>query len=311
MNENPILDVHNPAHGLHWILTVLTISASCLHAATLSFESPVYSVGDLNAGGGTNTALPFPDTNQDGWSNAGGSRGTIAPESANGQAGSGQFLTVPTPSTAGANVTMIAARKGGITVAASNSISFDLRLGSGASQNTVGFVRQFNADGTYNQNANTGLQLGQLTATTLGVRRSGFGTTQTLFSTTASTGIVQMPSASVVAGNWYRVDVLISDVFEINPGELGHTVTMSLFDYANNTTLGSNSWNGSLGISFGGVSPQDSAGIMARVQRLNADDDLAGGLDNISFTVIPEPSSAVLSCLGLLGLASIRRRLPR
>src|SRR5690606_19956893 len=167
--------------------------------------------------------------------------------------------------------------------------------------NGVAFLNQLSGNGgTYHQNADTGMYFGQLGNGAFGVRRSNFGTAQVLFSTTGGAGIVTIPENALVAGNWYRVEVSITGLFEINPGELGRTVSMSIYDHANGTSWGTNTWEASHDVSFGGFNPEDTVGIIARVQRNNADDNLAGGLDNIRVTAVPEPSLALLAALGLI-----------
>ncbi len=283
----------------------------CLCAATLTFES--YETGDINSGGQTNTALAFAESNQDGWSDAGGSRGIIAPGSANGL--DGQFLTVPPPATAGNNITMIAARAEAPEITVANTVSFDVRFSAGGNAgatsmgNGVAFLNQLSGpDGSFNQVPDIGMYFGQLGNGAFGARGANFGSAEILFSTTGGEGIVTIPENALVAGNWYRVDVSITDLFEISPGELGRTVAMSVFDYDNGESWGTNTWNASHDVSFGGVNPEDTVGIVGRVQRNNADDNLAGGLDNINVTVVPEPSMALLVAAGLISFAASRRR---
>jgi hypothetical protein len=238
----------------------------------IDFEQPAYTEGGFNTGG--RNPADFT-TGQGGWSNASGSAGRISANTANGLVDNGQFLTLPAPSAPGNNVTMLSGRKGGIEYTGSNTISFDLRApNANDTQITVGYMKGF-PDNAY-ANANAGMQFGVFrvgsAASYFGIRRSGFGTLQ------------QIVTGPVTAGNWYRVEVTISGLFVINPGESGRTVTMSVFDYANNQTLASGSWNGSDAVSFGNLAPEDSAGIMARVQRANSNDNLAGALDNLRFT---------------------------
>lgn len=265
-----------------------------LNAATLDFES--YQAGNINTGGQPNTALAFPETNQDGWSHAAGSRGIVAPGSANGL--DGQFLTLPAPATPGNNITMIAARAEAPEVAVENTISFDMRFAAGGAAgattigNGVAFLNQLSgAEGTFNQTADTGMYFGQLGNGAFGIRQSNFGTARILFSTAGGAGIVAIPASALVAGNWYRVDVSISESLEASPGVTERTVTMSVFDYANAVSLGTNTLNAGDISDFGGFSPVDTVGIVARVQRNNVDDNLAGGLDNIRVRAVPDPSS--------------------
>jgi hypothetical protein len=278
------------------ICCAAAFAGSSLDAAILDFES--YQTGDINVGGQTNTALAFPVTNQDGWSNAGGSRGIIAAGTSNGL--DGQFLTLPAPATAGNNTTMIAARPEAPETSVTNTVSFDLRFSAGGNAgatsmgNGIAFLNQLSGnEGTFNQNADTGMYFGQLGNGAFGVRQANLGTAKILFSTSGGEGIVTIPGSALVAGNWYRVDVSITDLFEINPGEQGRTVTMSVYDYANATSLGTNTWNAPDTAGFGGFAPADALGIVARVQRNNADDNLAGGLDNVHVAAIPDPSTGV------------------
>ncbi len=297
--------------GLGLACYAIVFGGTCLNAAVLSFES--YQTGDINTGGQANSSLAFSDTNQDGWSNAAGSRGIIAPASGNGL--DGQFLTLPAPLTAGNNITMIAARVGAPDFTGTNTVGFDVRFAAGGTAvatsigNGVSFLNQLSGTGgTFNQNADTGMFFGQLGNSGFGVRSSSFGTSKLLFSTTGGEGIVTTPSGALLAGNWYRVEVSITGLFEINPGEMGRTVTMSVYDYANEVSWGSNSWNASDITGFGGFDPEDSVGVIARVQRNNADNNLAGGLDNISVTVVPEPSTALFAALGLAAFFFPRTR---
>ncbi len=277
---------------------LICCAAACagpgLNAAILNFES--YQTGDINIGGQANTGLQFPDTNQDGWSNAAGSRGIIEAASANGL--DGQFLTLPPPTTPGNNITMIAARPEAPEVDVTNTVSFDVRFSAGGGPsatsigNGVAFLNQLSgSEGTFSQNADTGMFFGQLGNGGFGLRQSNFGPSTILFSTTGGADTVTIPEGALVAGNWYRVDVSITDLLEINPGEMGRTVTMSVYDYANAASFGTNSWNVPDFAGFGGFSPGNTAGIVARVQRNNADDSLAGGLDNIRITAVPDPAS--------------------
>ncbi|RZA10025.1 MAG: hypothetical protein EOP02_35325, partial [Proteobacteria bacterium] len=270
-------------------------ASPCLSAAILTFEN--YQTGDINAGGGTNTGLTFPNTNQDGWSNAAGSRGIIAPGTLAGL--DGQFLTVPAPATAGNNITMIAAREGAHDLTGQNTVGFDLRFAAGGTAtatsigNGVAFLNQLSGnEGTFSQNADTGMYFGQLGNGGFGVRSANFGASQILFSTTGGAGIVTIPQDALAAGNWYRVNVSITELFEINPGEMGRTVSMSIFDYANQVSWGTNTWNASDTTGFGGFNPEDALGIVARVQRNNANDNLAGGLDNINITAYNRDTGA-------------------
>jgi hypothetical protein len=280
-------------------------------AAILNFET--YQTGDINVGGQVNTALGFPNTNQDGWSNAGGSRGIVSPGSLAGL--DGQFLTLPAPATAGNNTTMIAAREAAHETTGANTVSFDLRFAAGGSAsatsigNGVSFLNQLSgSEGTFSQNADTGMFFGQLGNGGFGVRASGLGTSQMLFSTTGGAGIVTIPQNALAAGNWYRVDVSITGLFEISPGQMGRTVAMSIYDYGNLVSWGTSTWNASATTDFGGFDPEDTIGVVARVQRNNANDNLSGGLDNIRVTVVPEPSSLLLAALGLLSASAFRRR---
>jgi hypothetical protein len=282
------------SRGLICCAAVLT--SQSLRAETLTFES--YQLGDINTGGQPNTALAFLETNQDGWSHAAGSRAIIAPGTANGT--DGQFLTLPAPATAGNNITMIAARAATPEVAVANTVSFDLRFAAGGAAgatsigNGVAFLNQLSgAEGTFSQTADTGMYFGQLGNGAFGVRRSNFGTAQILFSTAGGAGITTIPANALVAGNWYRVDVSITELFEINPGEQGRTVSMSVYDHANQVSLGTSTWNASDSIAFGGFAPTDTVGVVARVQRNNADDNLAGGIDNIRVAAVPDPSSGL------------------
>lgn len=265
-----------------------------LDAATVDFES--YQAGDINIGGQANTALAFPNTNQDGWSNAAGSRGIIAPGASNGL--DGQFLTLPAPATAGNNITMIAARQQAPEINIANIVSFDLRFAAGGTAvatsigTGVAFLNQLTgSEGTFHQNSDTGMFFGQLGNGAFGIRQSNFGTAKILFSTTGGAGIVTIPATSLVAGNWYRMDVSISELLEISPGVSGRTVTMSVYDYANAVSLGTNTLNAPDISDFGGFSPVNTVGVVARVQRNNANDNLSGALDNIRVTAVPAPSS--------------------
>ncbi len=280
--------------GLVCCAAVLT--GEGLRAETLDFES--YETGDINSGGQTNTSLAFPDTNQDGWSDAAGSRGIIASGSANGF--DGQFLTLPPPSTPGNNITMIAARVEAPEMATANTVTFDVRFSAGGNAgatsmgNGVAFLNQLSGpEGSFNQVPDTGMYFGQLGNGGFGARGANFGSAQILFSTAGGEGIVTIPENALVAGNWYRVEVSVTHLFEINPGELGRTVSMSVYDYANEVSWGTATWDASHDVGFGGVNPEDTVGIIGRVQRNNADDNLAGGLDNIRVTVVPEPSDGV------------------
>lgn len=306
----------NLSVGFTQALTKLVCSAAAfaapsLSAAVLTFDS--YQLGDINAGGGTNTALGFPITNQEGWSNAGGSRGVIGSGFVAGL--ESRFLTLPAPATAGNNTTMIAARSGDIEITGTTTVEFDMRFSAGGNATAtsigtgVAFLNQLSGTGgTFNQNADTGMYFGQLGNGGFGVRAANFGASQILFSTTTGPGVVPIPENALAAGSWYRVKVSITDVFEINLGELGRTVSMSIYDYANQVSWGTNTWNASASVGFGGFDPEDSMGIVARVQRNNASDSLAGGLDNIRITVVPEPSMALLAAFGLMSFASFRRR---
>lgn len=289
-------------------LAAFFLPAAAAQAQLVSFED--YTEGVVNST--ESQPVSFPGTNQGGWSNSTSTmHAAIAANSANGLAGSGQFMTIPTPSGSAASAyTMIAAKQTAIPVTGVTSISFDLRFVThdgaesvgGGTQNMAGFAQTF-PNGSEFSNANAGILFGQTGPTSFGYRVAGFGGTGSRLAPTFTDDGTRNTIPAPVVGNWYGITATIAPEFEGN-----RAVTLDLFDYASNTFWANHTFNVPMS-QLGSVALEDSEGVVVRLTRNLTNDDYAGAIDNLSATVIPEPSTYALM-IGIAGLtlAAIRRR---
>lgn len=288
-----------------------TLAACLLPAAAqaqlVTFED--YNEGVVNSTEGQ--PVSFPETNQGGWSNSTSSmHATIAPNSANGLAGSGQFMTIPTPPTPTSSYSMIAAKQTAIPATGVTSISFDMRFVThtdtenvgGGTQNMVGFAQTF-PNGDSFSNSDAGIMFGQTGPTSFGFRVAGFGGTGSRLAPSFTDDGVRAPIPDPVVGNWYGITATIAPEVEDN-----RAVTLELFDHASGTFWANHTFDVPLAY-FGSVAPEDSEGVFVRLTRDLSNDEFAGAVDNLDATVIPEPSTYALM-IGVAGLAfaAVRRR---
>lgn len=293
-------------HLLATAFAALLVPAS-VNATVVTFED--YNEGVVNSTEGQ--PVSFPETNQGGWSNSTSTmHGAIAPNSANGLSGSGQFMTIPTPPNPANAYTMIAAQRTPIAATGVTSITFDMRFVThtdtenvgGGTQNMVGFAQTF-PNGDSFSNSDAGIQFGQTGPTSFGFRVAGFGGTGGRLAPSYTDDGVRAPIPDPVVGNWYRITATIAPEVEGN-----RAVTLELFDHASGTFWANHTFDVPLSY-FGSVAPEDSEGIFVRLTRNLSNDEYAGAVDNLNFTVVPEPSTYALM-LGFIGLAfaAVRRR---
>jgi hypothetical protein len=271
--------------------TFMALAASVANAATITFESP-YTTGAIGATNGSITNAPF--TGQQGWSlSTSNGTGLIITTTTSGEYVGGQALSA---STTAADRTYIGGKLGIVNTAATNTITFDLRFQSNMVV-TAGFLGDGDTDGRFDQNLDTGMQFGVLN-NSVHVRNALFGTNTTL------TGI----TGGLSAGSWYRFNIIIGEVVGTN-----RSITMSVRDLTAGSTIDLNGASAGTDYSFSaavsafGVAPEDAVGGFVRVTQLNNGSDRSA-IDNLSFTAIPEPSTALLGALGLLALLRRRRR---
>lgn len=266
------------------ILPASLMMAGLSSAATITFETGQgYTAGSLGIVNGSITNAPFDG--QQGWSRSTSSgTGVIATTTNSGEYVGGQALT------SNSDLSTYIGGKLGIVDKSTgqNTISFDT---FGDNAVNIGFLGD-NGNNLFDQNLDTGMQFGANSGNVF-VRSPGFGTVLTPLS-----GL----TTGVIANNkWYRWNIAIGEVVSDN-----RSITISVRNLTDASSLNLNGANPGDDYTFSvastafGVAPEDAVGGFVR---------LTGGsnfIDNLSFTAIPEPSSALL--LGLAGLAAVSRR---
>lgn len=271
-------------------LTAVTFTAGIGNAATISFESGEgYSLGSIGTVNGSTTNAPF--TGQQGWSRStSGGTGSIIATTTSGEYTGGRAL-----SAGGSVTTYIGGKQGVVETTGSNTISFDAMYDGAL---TVGFLGN-DGDSLFDQavTQDTGIQFGGSPGATMSYRLPGFG----------AGGTIPGITGTLTGGVWYHHNITIGEILSGN-----RLITLSLRDLTNGTDLDLNGASAGNSISFSvtaaefGVAPEDAFGGFVRVSdaTANATDS---AIDNLSFTAIPEPSTALLGGFGLLALLRRRR----
>jgi hypothetical protein len=274
-----------PKSTLRLLLPALFLSAGLSNAASITFDS--VTLGSLGATNGGNTNAPFTGT--DGWSlSTSNGTGDIITTTNSGEYVGGRALSAGT-----GNVTYIGGKLGVIEAAVTNTISFDLRY-QGTTSVTAGFLGDGDSDGRFDQSLDTGMQFG-VNANSVYARDALFGSNTTL------TGLTGALSANI----WYRFNITIGEVVGSD-----RSITMSVRNLTAGSTLDLNGASAGTNYTFlasvsaFGVAPENAVGGFVRVTQEN--DTGSSAIDNLRFTAIPEPSTALAGLL--LGLGLLRRR---
>lgn len=266
------------------ILPASLLMAGLSSAATITFETGQgYTAGSLGVVNGGGTNAPFDG--QQGWSRStsNSSTGVIATTANSGEYAGGQALT------SGGNISYIGGKLGIVATTGSNTISFDT-FGNNAVN--IGYMGDANGDGLYSQTPDSGMQFGVAGGNAF-VRRAEFGTVLTPPGLT--TGVI-------ASDKWYRWNIAIGEVVS---GE--RSITMSVRNLTDGLALNltgaspGNDFTFSVTSAAFGVAPEDAVGGFVRLTGEN------NFIDNLSFTAIPEPSSALLGGIGVLLLLRRRR----
>lgn len=271
------------------LLATVSHAASVTLATTVTFESNQgYSIGNVQAS--TNGGLTgAPYNGQQGWSRSTATHpGLIVSTLSSGEYGGGMALSASSDGTAGK--TYIGGKLGGIAATGVNSITFDARGDTGI---TVGFLGD-NGNGLFDQYPDTGIGFGAGGASNprIEARYAGFGTE-----------IFNPGGAAAPSSQWFHYSVLIG---ESEGGFRGITMSVRNLTTATNVNLGGagGSWTFSVTDAQFGVAPENADGIWVRITQPWYD---SGYVDNLTFTAVPEPSTALLGGLGLLALLRRRR----
>lgn len=247
--------------------------ASPAFSAMITFESPIYTTtGNLAAVGGLTGNL---FNGQDGWAQSSSNDpGKIVATVTSGSYTGGQGLST-TNFTA---VTYAGAKQGFIP-----GLQFSFDMKPNASDANVGGWTDANADGKYDQ-SEADLQAGYQGATGFGFRGAGYGTR-------FGSGVTATP------GDWYHVVVTLNDSTRTATLDVTDLTTNAVVDL--NGGAAGNSYSLTLGSTDYGPLASTETGVMARVGAGNV-------IDNITFVLVPEPTS--LAVAGMVGVDLLFRR---
>ncbi len=279
-----------PKSIIYILIPASLLMAGLASAAPITFDVPPYALGSIGAVNGSTSNAPF--TGQQGWSRStSDGTGTIITTTTSGEYTGGFALDADTATAR----TYIGGKVGIVDLTGANSITFDTRFQS--AQNTAGFFGDSEVGNDFD-NADVGMIFGGVIGSGPMYRHAGFDPT-----------INSAPSGTLTNGLWYRFSVLIGASISGN-----RSITMAVRDLTNATDLdinggaGGNDWTFSVTDAQFGVAPESAVGGSVRVTRNNGAN--LAGIDNITFTAVPEPGTLALLGVGglAIGLGVARRR---